>query len=238
MNQLFNSILDFFFPKRCLACKQSGNYLCPECRAKLKLVDQYVCPVCEGPQRHGRTHPRCQSTLSLDGLLSGFVYANPWRQAIIKLKYRPFVFDAAEEITGLLLANEKFTAEINWLLADLSKTNVAIVPVPLHWWRFQKRGYNQAELTARILGRQFKLPMIPDLLVRERYTKQQRGLTLEQRRKNILSAFRLNEKSRRTVPQTVFLVDDIWTTGATLRTCGAVLKRAGVKKIYALTLAR
>lgn len=122
-----------------------------------------------------------------------------------------------------------------------------MIPVPLHKTRELKRGFNQAEVLARKL-RQYlsdyglEIPVDNGLLIRTKHTYAQKELNRTRRIENISGAFRLNTHYRQTsgkgrfqLPQTVLLVDDIYTSGATLSECAKVLKAAGVSRVFFLT---
>ena len=112
-----------------------------------------------------------------------------------------------------------------------------IVPVPLHPKRLRWRGFNQAVLLAREVGREWRLPMDPFVLRRSRNTSPQTQLPEEERRKNVRRAFEIAaEKSVK--GKSLLLVDDVYTSGATVNECSRTLMRAGAKEVYVLTLAR
>jgi ComF family protein len=121
--------------------------------------------------------------------------------------------------------------------APLLDTADGVVPVPLHWRREYRRGFNQARELARHLG----LPLI-DVLIRMRHTRPQVELAASHRRANVEGAFALRRrvlgKSQSLEGLTLVLVDDVSTTGATLEECARVLKHAGASRVYALTAAR
>jgi competence protein ComFC len=111
-----------------------------------------------------------------------------------------------------------------------------IVPVPMHWWRHWKRGFNQTELLARVLSRRSGIPF-GRALVRSRATPPQAGLTLAQRHQNLNRAFR--PSSRMEIRgKRILLVDDVFTTGSTASACAKSLKKAGAASVVLLTLAR
>ena len=130
----------------------------------------------------------------------------------------------------------------NNLITQFIKNERPIVlPVPLFRKREKERGYNQSEILGRTLAKKYKLTFCPDLLIRIKPTKPQAKLTMGERIKNIKKAFKVNNFSLNLLISqypNILLVDDIWTTGITLRTCGNLLKRAGFKKVWGLTLAR
>lgn len=212
-------ILDFLFPRTCSGCGRRGKYFCELCVNKIELAR---------PQIYPASRP-------FVALISLFAYQDIIRQAILKLKYS-FVSDLADELIDLSFRlNEKHFSSFDW-------AKYILVPVPLHWRRKNWRGFNQAELLGEKLAKKLKIKFIPDLLIRKRFTKPQAKLKQKERHVNIRGAFAINYK------QSLFLVnarnknyilfDDVWTTGATMKECGRVLKKAGAKKILGLTLAR
>jgi len=116
----------------------------------------------------------------------------------------------------------------------------ALIPVPLHRAKLRQRGFNQVLLMLdqwRKIDPGFKVPIEPGLLVRTRKTEAQTGLGKKERRENIRNAFSVRDPSR-VKGRSVLLVDDVYTTGATLEECAGTLVRAGAEAVYILTLAR
>lgn len=111
-----------------------------------------------------------------------------------------------------------------------------IVPVPMHWWRRWTRGFNQAELLAKEVAGRTGVP-VRDAARRRRWTTPQAGLSNSSRRKNVSSSFEV-PKPAAVRGLRVLLVDDVFTTGATVSACAAALKRAGARRVSVLTLAR
>ena len=109
-----------------------------------------------------------------------------------------------------------------------------LVPVPLHWTRRWRRGFNQAEVLARAVGRRHELPVLGGALSRVRATPLQQG-DFDARRRNVRDAFAVR---REVAGRRLLLVDDVFTTGATANACAAVLLRAGAAEVGVLTLAR
>ena len=115
-----------------------------------------------------------------------------------------------------------------------------VVPVPLHPERRSSRGFNQAELIAKVAVRELRDPRLhlaPKVLVRTRATESQTGYTREQRRTNLHGAFKVPDKAR-VKGRNILLVDDVLTTGATADECSRVLLRAGAEQVLVATVAR
>ena len=112
-----------------------------------------------------------------------------------------------------------------------------MIPVPLHPKRKRQRGFNQAQLIAKELSRLKRIEIVEECLVKTKNTPPQTQLDEDQREKNVSEAFGIN-KGDQIREKVVLLVDDVYTTGATLRECSAVLKEAGAKEVRAITLAQ
>lgn len=222
------NLLDFLFPPRCLGCNQFGTYLCPECTNLFKPLSNHICPVCTKGSFLGATHPHCLSATSLDGLISTFPYTGTAKRAILKFKYQ-FVSSLTKTLSELMTSFTDFT--------PIQKNSWLIVPVPLHVKRLRWRGFNQAELLAKSLAAYTHWPYAPGLLKRTRHTTPQMSLRRSARLTNLQGAFAANESL---VPsrQPLLLVDDVWTTGSTLKECTKVLKQHGATTVWAITLAR
>jgi len=236
MSIILDRLLNFLFPPRCLICQTKGGYFCPVCRGKLVFLSCQVCPVCEQPILGGRVHEHCQTKYSLNGLSNIFSYSSPLREVIKRVKYKPYLFDAISELARLAIPYfEKDDGFV--LLREFLAKNPIIVPIPLFPRRYRERGYNHAQIIARSLAQEWRLRLENDLLVRVKDTRPQSFLKAEERAKNIKGAFAVNGRHRKKPPP-ILLVDDIWTTGATMCTAGNVLKRAGFPEVWGLTICR
>ena len=168
-------------------------------------------------------------------------YDGGLRELIHLLKYdqvRP-----AANVLGRMLADAITDLEESFGAHDLlfPKQPVLIVPVPLHARKLRQRGFNQTEMIARVAlklrhsGQEMILA--PDMLIRQRETKSQIGLTRHQRRENMRGAFAV-AKPEALQDREVLLVDDVFTTGTTASECARVLRRAGAKRVWVATVAR
>lgn len=233
-----NFLLDILFPKKCVGCGKAGGYICGDCVKDIKQTD-LVCPRCERLAVGGQTHPICRRRFGLDGLWSLGIYQGPLKVVIQKLKYEPsLVRDFAPVLADLLI---EYWAKYAPFILDLIKKDLGrgwvIIPVPLHWYRQNKRGFNQSVLIGQTLSKKLGLDY-SEGLKRIRYTKPQVKLKGKQRRQNIKDAFEITKAYTLYPNPYILLIDDVWTTGSTLRECCWILKRAGAKKVWALTLAR
>ena len=111
------------------------------------------------------------------------------------------------------------------------------MPVPLHPKREKERGFNQATIVASLIANRYSL-VVKNLLTRVKDTGRQVGKKREERLKAMSGAFELSRDTPYVIPNTILLVDDVWTTGATLRECAKVLRRGGAKQVWGLVLAR
>jgi ComF family protein len=113
----------------------------------------------------------------------------------------------------------------------------AIIPVPLHPKKKRQRGFNQAQVIAKCLAELMGIELVEKQLAKTRNVPPQTSLELEDRKKNVLGVFRV-ENGDKVKEKVVLLVDDVYTTGATIRECSRALRGAGVKEVRAVTLAR
>jgi ComF family protein len=130
-----------------------------------------------------------------------------------------------------VFAREAYTQLGEWI----KRISVdAVIPVPLHKKRKKIRGYNQSELLAKELGKLCGVPVETKILVRKTNTKPQKNLSYSERKNNLKNAFQITQRSVQL--RKVLLIDDIYTTGSTVDAAAAVLKEAGITKVYILCI--
>lgn len=231
--------LDLLFPKICVGCHRPGSYLCSDCQKSI-TQKPLICPICFRPAIGGATHPLCTRKYGLDGLWSLANYQDPIRSLIHKLKYR-FVREIAKTLVDFLFDYwSRFPTTLIQLLQKDRGEGWQIVPVPLHHTRQNWRGFNQAQTFAGLISDKLGIP-INNCLIRTINTKPQFKLGRALRTQNTRHAFDLSmnyDPSADGLTQNVILVDDVWTTGSTLKSCAQILKRNGVNRVWALTIAR
>ncbi|MGH1398196.1 MAG: ComF family protein [Alphaproteobacteria bacterium] len=168
-------------------------------------------------------------------------YPPPFASARAALRYND---ESRDLILGFKHGDQTHAALafVPWLMNAgremLGQADV-IVPVPLHRWRLLQRRYNQAAIMAHYVSKESGVPHVCDFLVRKRATATQGHLSFDERRKNVRKAFEVNGKYVDDVKgRSIILIDDVYTTGATVKECAKALKRAGAGEVHVLTLAR
>lgn len=238
------NLLDLIFPKTCVGCNKKGMYFCPSCVLKIKKIPQ-ICPACERASPFGQTHGYCYKRNSLNGLFSLYLYDGTIRSAVHQLKYK-FVTDLESEFWTLIKESLINREEETVLLRKyISGEKVVVIPVPLFWHKENLRGFNQSSLFGKRLSDYFKIPFSDKILVRPHNVNSQTKLTRIQRSQNVKGIFSISPKIHRSFPPTIhnslfniLLVDDVWTTGSTMKETAKTLKEAGIKKVWGLTIAR
>ena len=161
---------------------------------------------------------------------SVFKYEGVIRKAIISLKYK-FTFDLSDELTSCVLRVVKTNPKFN-------DPKLVLVPIPLYKTRENWRGFNQSELIGEKLAKVMNWKFIPDLLIRNKNTAPQVGLKGSIRRSNLSGVFSVRSPYIQYTKYNILVFDDVYTTGSTINEVGKVLKEAGFKKVYSLTIAR
>jgi len=215
--------------QRCLLCTlptQGKHGICDGCRGDLPWLNHH-CRGCALPIPAPASFcGRCLKTPSpLNHCSSLFYYRYPAQQLIIALKFNEQL--AIARLLGQLLA-EKIRQQ------QPCHHVQAVVPVPLHHDRLRQRGYNQSREIAKYCAQHLQLPLINNLLERNRATAQQSQLSRSEREKNLKGAFRVLGKG----PDSILLVDDVMTSGATLMEMAKTLRQSGTKEIQAWTICR
>ncbi len=225
-------MINLLFPRRCPVCGEIvqpfGQLICPGCVKELSPVQPPVCKKC-GKEVESSTIEYCYDcTRHTRAFRQNFALLNYNEAAsrsmsAIKYKGRREYLDFYSQA-----ACRRFQRAIRRISPDV------MVPVPIHRSRRRVRGFNQAELLARGIGRQLGIPVCPKGLQRAKKTLPQKELNPQERLKNLQQAFVPGVLPREA--RTVLLVDDIYTTGSTMEACACALKSMGVENVYGLTL--
>ena len=227
---MLTTVLNALFPESCPLCSKpsSDHKTAPICRECWQSILPYQGPRC---RRCGRplisdASIRCGECITEEPAFasaSSFgLYEGALRKAINLLKYHS-VIRLSKPLSDILL-------RIRLPVVD------AVLPVPLYKKRLRQREFNQSALFAKYAARSLGLMLILDSLVKIRDTKPQVGLSSRERQKNVKKAFGI--QNREVIKQkNILLIDDVSTTGATVRECSHVLKKAGAGDIHVITLA-
>ena len=220
-----SALIDLFYPQRCVGCeRRASDLLCRACFEALPEVGRPVCGRCGMPTAFDTfVCEECKNVdFGFESATAPLRYEGVGEEIVHVLKYRGYtrVVDrlAAPLMVGALDGDYRFDA---------------VVPVPLHRSRLRRRGFNQAELLARGVAQKIKAPVLDTLQVVRR-TRDQVDLSAAERRENVAGAF--SSKSR--VRGRTLLIDDVFTTGATMSSCAGTLVRAGATEVHALSLCR
>ncbi|MBI2626481.1 MAG: ComF family protein [Candidatus Nealsonbacteria bacterium] len=209
LNKIKENILDILLPRFCVGCGREGLYICKNCEVFLSEVENTI--------------PGLTSVWEYEGLMEKLIY---------KIK-----FDGCYDIIDELV--EKALGKIDLRLPE----DTYITYVPMFKRREKQRGFNQSELIARRIADVFGL-VEHKLLEKVEDKRSQVGLGPKERTENVKDVFRVSltpgvsPSTPGVYPKNVLLVDDVYTTGATMNECAKVLKRAGVKNVWGFTLAR
>lgn len=232
---LKNVFLDLLFPRLCLGCKEEGFFLCPDCRNKLVWV-QPTCFVCHKwvpasiRVTAGRTCLSCRKKSCIYAFLSPFLYVDPLvRDLVHGLKYGRL--RSLAPVLGELLA--EYLAKFKIKLPQ----DTILAPIPLYPSRKRSRGFNQSELIVLYLSDRLGIRAETKILQKVRKTRPQIELSAPDRRSNLADAFAVTDVNLEK-NKIILLLDDVRTTGATLEEAAKTLKKAGAKRIWALTIAR
>ena len=244
MANVVGFLIDALYPRRCRSCGQPTNYdnvaevggrstgfFCAECASDVSPIKSPFCTVCgmPFPDGSGPGHP-CSDCLShrsyYHSARSAAVYKGTLKDAVHLYKYRGI--QAMHQFLGPLVADaaREFFSD-----ADVAAA------VPLHRRRLAKRGFNQSLFLAKYAAEALSIRLSVDGLVRVRYTRPQVDLDPAEREENVKGAFAV-ERPEEFKEKRVLLLDDVYTTGATVRECAKVLQKAGAEKVYVLTVAR
>lgn len=227
--ELLKKLVDILYPKRCPVCDEvlgNDNLIHNICRTKLNYINQDI--VCLNCGRLSEVKDICNDCQSQEKSFnfgrSIFIYDNTMKLIIHRFKYSGK--KEYSEFLGFELAKmyKKMNFDVDF-----------IVPVPIHKNRYKKRGYNQSECLVIEMCKYLNINYIKDIIIRSKDTLPQKNLTKNERQKNLYNSIipsNIDLKNKK-----VLLIDDVYTTGATIDSCAKILKNMGADKVYFLTLA-
>lgn len=226
---MFTRVLDLIYPRVCPFCGEiSKNGICRECSIKIVYIEEPCCMRCGKPlkveeQEYCADCGRRESSITQGKGL--WLHKHPVSKAIYRFKYNN------KRSWGEVFAKELYE---NYKEQIKSWEIEEIIPIPLHPSKKRMRGYNQAEILAMKLSEYTGIPCQRNVLYRIQKTTAQKQLGREERGRNLKYAFGVSKLWHPV--NNVLLIDDIYTTGATIESSARLLKKAGALNIYFLTL--
>lgn len=234
---MLDIIMDILFPQNvCCICRDTGRFgskhpWCEQCQAEMKAM-QGALPICDYCGKYletgaGFCHECSQKPPQFNIARAVGPYEEPYRIAVKVFKFlgRKYLAKKMGDMMTEVLKNEPRYWPID-----------IVIPVPISLGNLRQRGFNQTELLARQIARRLKIEMNSDILVRIKETPSQRELTKEEREKNLLCAFEIKDNGK-IYRKNILLVDDVYTTGSTIRECSRVLLEAGAGRVSVITWA-
>ncbi len=234
LSSVRSAVEQLLLPAECLIChgllntRDAARIVCPLCRQRWRAVRPPWCERCGQPEPHFGPCRLCVTWPAALRAVRSAVWLDAYaRPAVHALKYGGLPRIADDLATAMRKRQSR---------ADGA---AVLIPIPLATKRLRTRGYNQSAMLARALARQWRIPVIPDLLVRTRETPTQTALTPDTRLANVAGAFSPRHGRGVGLPGgTLILVDDVFTTGATLAEAARALEQAGATRVEGVTFAR
>jgi ComF family protein len=223
---------DWIYAGGCVICGRECRAalpLCEICRRRLPVFAEPLCPVCNQFIPGRQSHRNCISGAELPSLL--------WFSGLFDAGYRPLIHALKYEHERAIgtFFGRRIGRHLQGSLPE-DGTTIKVVPVPLHPSRESRRGYNQSGIIAAGVARTIGLPLVEGVLRRVRRTRDQTRLSPVQRIANVTDAFAVIDPADFAGCR-VILVDDVWTTGATIKECTRTLAAAGALEVQAVVIA-
>ncbi len=226
---MINRFLRILFPESCPICQKLSTAhktapICPDCWESILPYNGTICRICGKPlvSDVSTTCGECYKDEPVFKSARSFgLYEDTLKKAINLLKFY-----------GIKRLSKPLSEKI--LQMKLPYVDL-VIPVPLHKKRLRQREFNQSALLAKHIAKRMGIPLMLDSLIRSRNTMPQVGLNTKERKRNIRKAFEIRDMEF-IKGKSVMLVDDVYTTGATIRECSGILKKAGAREIYAITI--
>ncbi len=234
--RLLNNALDVLLPPRCIATGdivEAPGLLSPSAWSALTFIENPLCTTCGLPFAFAAPLGSiCASCIDLEPVFdrarSAVVYNDASRKLVIDFKYGDKLHFAQTFAPWMMRAGESLLEETD-----------ALIPVPLHPRRLWMRRFNQSALLAQVIAKRAGKGCLPDGLIRLRHTVPQKGLSRGHRSDNVKNAFAVNGRYLADIRgKSMLLIDDVFTSGATLNECARTLKKHGAASVHVLTIAR
>ena len=230
---------ELFFPSFCFGCQKEGSLLCGDCIATLEISPFAYCLCNHGAARipPGTANGKCGRChdKNLAGIYTALAYKEKalTKKLIHHFKYKPYVKNLAKPLARVMIEHLVLSGNN----ANKVWAGAVLTYVPSENSSLKSRGYNQSHELANELSKTIKIPVISNNLVKIRKTKPQMKLSAKERQENLRGAFAIKNPAE-FAGKKVFLVDDVYTTGATMAECAKTLRAAGAKQVWGIAVAR
>lgn len=226
----FSEALKYLFPWNCLLCDEpSPTPVCEDCLSKKLRLVKNGCSHCGKPRKSKDIDLRCahcqSEVFAFHKVVSAYVYTRNIRKIHHEFKYNQGIAYLEQIMPGFI----ETLKTVEWG----SVQPKCIVPVPTSFWRYLRKGYNQSNIIASRVSKEFDIPLI-NCLHRKNNQRSQTGLSKTARRKNVQNAFYYRYAGE--MPNSALIIDDLMTTGYTLSECARLLRRNKVKRVFCATI--
>lgn len=226
---MFKKILELLYPTTCIFCGEiCKEGICDRCRKSVMIIKEPRCKKCGKPIRYEEEefcYDCRHKNFHYEQGKSLWIHRNPVNQSIYNFKYKN------RRVYGEIYAKE-LVKEFGKLIC-LWKIDL-IIPVPLHRKKLRKRGFNQAEILAKEIGKLTGIPVNTKVILRKKYTEPQKQFGQKERRKNLADAF--EAACKHINAKNILIIDDIYTTGSTIDSIAKILLETGAEKAYFMTI--
>ncbi len=226
-------IIGSFYPRRCVLCDEllevnSKAGVCPSCKGKLRFAIEPVCKKCGKPLRSENDELCVDCTVKNHAFVQSkgiYIYEGKIKGSMYRFKY------SNRRCYKYVFAKDAIKLWGRWICYNKIE---AVIAVPMYAKKKRRRGYNQAEVFGKELAEEIGVPFFSDVVVRNRNTIPMKGLSESQREKNLKNAFNFVGKGIQL--KRVLVVDDIYTTGATLDSVAKCLRNAGIESVFGMCI--
>lgn len=233
LHHIFETAITFLYPAQCKVCEEtigleSVSYLCKTCWNDLRIVEPPWCEICGNPSTD-EVCSQCATNPPRYGKLRTVAMYDAILQKVVHLYKFEGRITLAKHLIELMIENMPYDCNIS--------EYDYILPIPIHKKRLRERGFNQSKLLAQGIAQVNRVDILTDALVRSRNTSPQSSLARDERQTNIIGAFEV-KNSEEIRGKRILILDDVFTTGATIREAVNVLWDVDPEEIDVLTLAR
>lgn len=239
---LYHILLDIIFPWTCIICHQETDNpypLCNSCFKQININYEFICPYCHRIITKPHQHYYKNKKLFINALGAASTYHNViLKRTIHAFKYKNLL-TLSSPLSQLMIDFLQQSTFFSLLLKD-NRVDMIVIPIPLNYRKKLKRGFNQAELIAKNISTYFCLSYNDQILVRVRNNIPQVNYNaIEKRFLNVRNIFAVTKNAKSLInKKIILLIDDVYTTGATLNEAARILKENGAKNIIGIVLAK